>query len=365
MEAIALTSRPEIFDLDFIEMYVEDLDANLGMWRDQYGFTEVAAGGSPDSGFRSVVLRHGGMHLVLTEATSLEHPAAGYVKAHGDGVVDIALRTPDVGRAYETVVSKGGKGLVAPWVPDDEGVASVAKVSGFGDVVHTLVERDGSSVGIPIGYVPADPAGSTPSSFAVYAADHFAVIVAPGKLDETVDLYKRAFGFDEIFEERIVIGAQAMLSKVVQSTTGAVTLTMISPDPDPDPDAAAGQIDDFLARHGGPGVQHVALAVDDIVDAVSALSKREIEFLSTPDAYYTRLPERVPSPEHAIEQLRELDILVDQDHGGQLFQIFTRSVHTRRTLFFEVIERCGASTFGSSNIKALYEAVESERVTSS
>ncbi|MFI6640482.1 4-hydroxyphenylpyruvate dioxygenase [Streptomyces sp. NPDC050504] len=350
------------FDLDCIEMYVETLDVTQGVWCEQYGFQQVAEGGSAEAGFRSAVLRRGGMTLVLTEAASPDHPAAGYVKAHGgDGVVDIALRTPDVRQAYESVVAAGGTGLVEPWEPEQEGIACVAKVSGFGDVVHTLVQREGTAAPIPAGHRPTAPAAAPAAGdFEVFAADHFAVIVAEGGLDETVEYYGRAFGFAEIFAERIVVGAQAMLSKVVQSPSGTVTFTIIAPDPD----AANGQINDFLAGHGGPGVQHVALAVDDIVRAVTTLAGNDVEFLSTPDAYYTRLPERVAPPRHTVPRLRELNVLVDEDHGGQLFQIFTRSIHPRRTLFFEVIERQGARTFGSSNIKALYEAVEGERVAS-
>ncbi|MBT2408575.1 MULTISPECIES: 4-hydroxyphenylpyruvate dioxygenase [unclassified Streptomyces] len=350
------------FDLDYIEMYVEDLGATLGTWCDQYGFRRVAVGGSPETGFRSVVLRHGGMSLVLTEATSLDHPAADYVKSHGDGVVDIAMRAPDVRQAYETVVAAGGTGLVEPWDPEEAEVALVSKVAGFGDVVHTLLQREEPSNGIPVGYRETEGASAQDtSSYEVVAPDHFAVIVSLGQLDSTVEFYERAFGFDEIFAERIVIGAQAMLSKVVQSASRTVTFTILAPDPS----AATGQISDFLSGHGGPGVQHVALAVDDIVRAVTTLAERDVKFLSTPDAYYARLPDRVPSPRHAVQRLHELNILVDEDHGGQLFQIFTRSTHPRRTLFFEVIERRGARTFGSSNIKALYEAVEGERVASS
>ncbi len=188
--------------------------------------------------------------------------------------------------------------------------------------------------------------------------DHFAVCLDVGQLDRTVDYYKTAFGFLEIFEEHIVVGSQAMLSKVVQSRTGAVTFTMIQPDPTADP----GQIDEFLKNHDGPGVQHIAFAAEDIARSVRTLSSRGVRFLTTPDAYYGRIGERVSLQRHGLDDLRKLNILVDEDHGGQLFQIFTQSAHDRGTIFFEIIERCGAKTFGSANIKALYEAVEAERI---
>jgi 4-hydroxymandelate synthase len=345
------------FDLDYTEIYVGNLDAALGTWCDQYGLEQVAVGGSPDTGFRSVVLRCGGTTLVLTEAISPNHRAARYVEAHGDGVADIALRTDNVTRAYEAIVAAGGSGLVEPRRVEQMWVAQVA---GFGDVVHTLFQSGEGCAGIPPGYraIGGTSAGRV-NGYEVAGTDHFAVLVPPGCLDATIEFYRRALGFDEIYDERIVVGAQAMLSKVVQNASRTVTFTILAPDPN----AAAGQIDDFLANHGGAGVQHVAFAVNDIAVAVSALAERGVEFLSTPDAYYERLPDRVPAPRHSVELLCELNILVDEDRGGQLFQIFTRSIHPRRTLFFEVIERHGASSFGSANIKALYEAVKDERVT--
>lgn len=352
---MTIAREPHGFDLDYIEMYVEDLDATAATWRGQYGFEQVAVGGTPDAGFRSVVLRRQRMILAFTEPTSPDHPAADYLRAHGDGVADIALSTRDVRKAYDAIVAAGGSGLVEP---SQWGQTWTAKVAGFGDVVHTLIQRDEADAGIPLGYqaagvaVPRDPDG-----FQVLAADHFAVIVPSGELDSTIDFYQRAFGLGEIYEERIVIGSQAMLSKVVQNASRTVTFTMLAPGSG----TSDGQINDFLAGHGGAGVQHVALAVDDIVGAVGMLSERGVEFLSAPDAYYARLAERVSAPWHATERLRELSILADEDHGGQLFQIFTHSTHPRRTLFFEVIERHGARSFGSANIKALYEAVEGAR----
>lgn len=347
------------FDLDYIEMYVEDLDAARATWRGQYGFAQVAASGTPDAGFRSAVLRRGRMSLALTEPTSSEHPAAGYLKAHGDGIADIALRTTDVRGAYDAIVAAGGSGLAEP---RQAGQAWTAKVSGFGDVVHTLIQRDEADAGIPLGYqAPGATVPGSPDGFEVIAADHFAVVVPPEELDSTIGFYQRALGFGEIYDERIVIGSQAMLSKVVQSASRTVTFTVLAPDPG----ISGGQINEFLASHGGAGVQHVALAVDDIVGAVGTLAQRGVEFLATPRAYYARLAERVSASRHEVERLRELNVLADEDHGGQLFQIFTRSAHPRGTLFFEVIERHGARSFGSANIRALYEAVEGARASSS
>jgi len=148
-----------------------------------------------------------------------------------------------------------------------------------------------------------------------------------------------------------------MDSKVVQSRSGAVTFTLIEPDLSQQP----GQIDDFLRNHGGAGVQHIAFAAEDIVKAVGLITSRGVEFLDTPASYYSLLPRRLRLARHTVDELQGLNVLVDEDHDGQLFQIFSRSVHPRNTLFLEVIERLGARTFGSGNIKALYEAVELQR----
>jgi len=178
-----------------------------------------------------------------------------------------------------------------------------------------------------------------------------------GELKETVRFCEQALGFQQTFAEYISIGAQGMDSVVVQSPTGGVTFTLLEPDTGRSP----GQIDAFLEAHGGAGVQHLALRTDDIAHSVRSLAARGVGFLSTPGAYYDLLGARLGHTGIPVETLRELAILVDQDHGGQLFQIFSRSTHPRRTFFLELIERRGAATFGTANIKALYEAVERQR----
>ncbi|MFI7596102.1 VOC family protein [Micromonospora sp. NPDC049359] len=236
-----------------------------------------------------------------------------------------------------------------------------ATVGGFGDVTHTFVQPpEGSAGPVLPGLTPGLPDGHLPEAgpaLGLGVVDHLAVCLEAGTLDPTVDFYRTVLDFDMTFEEHILVGSQAMFSKVVQSPSRLVTLTLI----EPDASAAAGQIDDFLKGHGGPGVQHVALCSPDIVSAISALTDRGVEFLRTPETYYDLLGQRLDLARYDVNQLRSRNILVDEDHDGQLFQIFARSTHPRRTFFFEVIERLGARTFGSGNIRALYEAVEAER----
>ena len=188
--------------------------------------------------------------------------------------------------------------------------------------------------------------------------DHAAICVLAGELDSTSRYYQDVFGFSEIFEEYIQVGGQGMNSKVVQSPARHVTFTLIEPDVRRSP----GQIDDFLQWHAGAGVQHVAFRTDDIVTSVRTFASRGVGFLSTPGAYYDALEERLGTVDISFKDLRELGVLVDTDHWGQMYQIFTQSMHVRRTLFLELIERHGALTFGTSNIKALYEAKERELV---
>ncbi|QUQ69279.1 4-hydroxyphenylpyruvate dioxygenase [Kutzneria sp. CA-103260] len=340
------TSAVQDFEIDYVEMYVENLEAAASNWMDKYAF--VAAGTDRSADHRSVTLRQGPIVLVLTEPTSDRHPAAAYIQSHGDGVADIALRTSDVAAAFEAAVKAGAEAVREPARNPETG-AVTATIVGFGDVVHTLIQRDDSA--------EPDVVSHGGTDVNLLGIDHFAVCLTAGDLGPTVEHYERTLGFRQIFEEHILVGAQAMNSTVVQSASGSVTLTLIEPDTTADP----GQIDDFLKEHHGAGVQHIAFNSADAVRAVRALSQRGVDFLKTPGAYYDLLGERITLATHTLDDLRSTNVLADEDHGGQLFQIFTASTHPRHTIFFEVIERQGAGTFGSANIKALYEAVELER----
>ncbi len=346
--------------IDYVEIYVEDVDAAASHWIDRYAFTLVGTGSSADH--RSLALRHGQITLLLTQPTSDRHPATAYVVTHGDGVADIALRTPDVRAAFAAAADNGARVHRQPTTHPDAGPgpAVTATLGGFGDVLHTLVERaPGDGPGLPAGIVPTpvEPADDEAEAIGLIEIDHVAVCLPIGDLAPTVAYYQQALGFADIFEEHIVVGSQAMESKVVQSPSGAVTLTLLQPDPSADP----GQIDEFIDSNQGAGVQHLAFSSPDAVRSVRTLADRGVTFLTTPDTYYDLLGQRITLSAEKVADLRKTGVLVDEDHGGQLFQIFTASTHPRHTLFFEVIERQGAQTFGSSNIKALYEAVELER----
>jgi 4-hydroxymandelate synthase len=348
--------------VDHVEFYVGDAQQYAFYLCTAFGFRLCGQAG-PETGLtdqRSLLLRQGGIQLLLTSALSAQHPAAQYVSRHGDGVASIAFEVDDAAEAFALTVSRGAVPVEGPAVyeagPDR---AVTATVLGFGDVSHRFVERHGDrEVFLPGAmdmFVPDPEQGENLLSL----VDHAAICVPAGELGPTVEFYQRVFGFSQIFEEFIEVGEQAMDSKVVQSPSGKVTFTVIEPVTDRNP----GQIDAFLARHGGAGVQHLALLGDDIVGAVKTLENRGVRFLETPEAYYSELEQRLGRPELAIDDLRATNVLVDQDHWGQVFQIFTQSMHVRRTFFWEVIDRHGARTFGSGNIKALYAAVARERTT--
>lgn len=341
-----------ILGIDHVEFYVADLRAAAAALCRDFGFEHagpysLSEGTRP--GGRSVLLRQGTIALVLTAADAPGHPAADYVRRHGDGVASIAFRTSDVTTAFDKAIRGGARPIAAPVFTGHAGERiGLAVVSGFGDVTHPLIERAGPASGPGAGTRPA-------GMFQVL--DHVAICLRSGQIDATVRLYGDAFGFAHVFDERIEVNGQAMISKVVQDETGAATFTLIEPDPALDP----GQIDEFLDRHGGAGVQHLALRTADIAHAVRTLSSRGVKFLAAPGDYYRRLESRLGALAIPVEVLREVNVLADRDKWGQLFQIFTRSAHERGTFFIELIERQGALTFGSGNIRALYEALGEEQ----
>jgi 4-hydroxymandelate synthase len=345
-----------VFDelyVDHVGLAVGDVAAATEQWLDRYGLSVYARSTDPVS-VRTVAVGARNIRLVLTEANGSDHPAAAYVERHGDGVSDIAMSTPDAAATFTAAVRAGARPVSGPVEVD--GVVTAA-ISGFGDVVHTFVQRTGGADSRVLpGLRPItgpDAAPAEPDD-GLHTIDHFAVCVEAGQLGTTVEFYETVLGFETVFTERIVLGRQAMDSTVVQSRSGSVTFTVIEPDVSTEP----GQIDQFVKDHGGAGVQHIAFTTDDIVRDVDRLERNGITFLATPGTYYDQLPGRLDFVPYTLERLRALNILVDQDQDGQLLQIFTKTTHPRGTLFYEVIERQGARTFGGGNIKALYSAVE-------
>ena len=349
-----------IGDIDHIELYVGDAVAAAAALCSAYGFRVYGHGG-PGTGLpeqRSVLVGQGGIRVLLTSGLHQQHPASQFVARHGDGVAVIAFATDSAAIAYTDAVAGGGTGIHQPrsWDNDETSVVT-AEVAGFGDVVYRVVERHGSDAHFQPGAIEMEPGAQAGADRDLLRlVDHAAVCVPPGELDATVAFHEQVFGFSVTFQEYIEIGEQAMMSKVVQSPSRGVTFTILEPDLTRRP----GQIDDFLAWHDGAGVQHIAFLTKDIVHAVRAFASRGVEFAVSPSSYYDMLTARLGATDIDIEALRPLGILADRDHWGQMFQIFAKSTHIRRTYFVELIDRHGARTFGTNNIPALYAAKEHE-----
>jgi 4-hydroxyphenylpyruvate dioxygenase len=329
-----------------------------------FGMRCVAYRG-PEQGFRDsaeYVLASGSARFVLAGAVRPGTDLARHVAAHGDGVRDIALEVPDVPLAYEVACARGAAGLAEPTVTEDEhGKVTSAVLATYGETRHTLIDRSNYAGEFLPGFVARGPiVAPGPELFA--GVDHVVGNVELGRMDTWVGFYHRVMGFTNMAEfvgEDIATEYSALMSKVVADGTRKVKFPLNEP--------AAGkkrsQIDEYLDYYGGPGVQHVALATDDILSTVDAMRAAGVEFLATPCAYYDdpALRARIGQVRVPVEELKRRGILVDRDEDGYLLQIFTRPVQDRPTVFFELIERHGSNGFGKGNFQALFEAIEREQ----
>lgn len=347
--------------IDHVEFYVHDATEVAAFLCESFGFRLYGVGGNETAlaGQRTLLLGQRGIRLLVTSAPDRDHPVAQHVARHGDSLACVAMRTDNAREAFAAAVAAGATPVAEPttWQRGDSRVVT-ATVSGPGTVTHRVVERDDDSAEfLPGGIDPVTP-DPHPGEQLLEEIDHIALCVTAGDLESTVRFYRRGFGLIEIFQERIELGAQVMDSKVVQSRSRQVTFTIVSPDPT----TRAGQLVDFLKANAGSGVQHLALSTHDITTAVRTCRENGVRFLGTPDSYYETVAERLGAISVPVGALQTANILVDRDHWGEMFQIFTESPFERRTFFFELIERHGALTFGANNVRALYEAKERARV---
>jgi 4-hydroxyphenylpyruvate dioxygenase len=319
----------------------------------------------PETGSRDLaefVLESGAARFVLAGPVRAGTEVGERVSRHGDGVCDIALRVPDAERAFRVAVERGATPLAEPALHEDEsGKVVLAAIATYGDTRHTLVERSAYSGAFLPGFVARDPLVAPPEKRLFQAVDHVVGNVELGAMDDWVRFYNRVMGFTNMKEfvgDDIATEYSALMSKVVADGRRKVKFPLNEP--------AAGkrksQIDEYLEFYGGPGVQHIALATNDIVRTVDEMRARGVEFLETPDSYYDdELSTRVGELRVPLEELRRRRILVDRDEDGYLLQIFTKPVQDRPTVFFELIERHGSLGFGIGNFKALFEAIEREQ----
>ncbi|GGO89240.1 4-hydroxyphenylpyruvate dioxygenase [Wenjunlia tyrosinilytica] len=331
-----------------------------------FGMRLVAYSG-PETGDReaaSYVLVSGGARFVFTSVVKASTERGRFldqhVAAHGDGVVDLAIEVPDARAAYAYAVAHGAKGLAEPYELEDEhGTVVLAEIATYGETKHTLVDRSGYDGAYLPGFVERAPIVE-PGPRRFQAIDHCVGNVELGRMDEWVAFYNNVMGFTNMKEfvgDDIATEYSALMSKVVADGTLKVKFPLNEP-------AIAkkkSQIDEYLEFYGGPGVQHIALATNDIVATVRAMRAAGVEFLDTPDSYYDTLGEWVGETRVPLDELRELKILADRDEDGYLLQIFTKPVQDKPTVFFEMIERHGSMGFGKGNFKALFEAIEREQ----
>lgn len=332
-----------------------------------FGMRRVAYSG-PENGSRetaSYVLESGGARFVFTSvikpATEHGRFLADHVAAHGDGVIDLAIEVPDARAAYAYAVAHGAHGLAEPYeLKDEHGTVVLAEIATYGQTRHTLVDRTGYDGPYLPGYDAVRPLVEPPAQRCFQAIDHCVGNVELGRMNEWVTFYNQVMGFTNMKEfvgDDIATEYSALMSKVVADGTLKVKFPLNEP-------AVAkkkSQIDEYLEFYGGPGVQHIALATNDIVASVRAMRAAGVEFLDTPDSYYDTLGEWVGDTRVPLHELRELKILADRDEDGYLLQIFTKPVQDRPTVFFEMIERHGSMGFGKGNFKALFEAIEREQ----
>jgi 4-hydroxyphenylpyruvate dioxygenase len=347
---------------DYVEFYVGNAKQASHYYRTAFGFQLVAYRG-PETGTRdraSYLLQQNKVRLILTSPISPDHAAAAHVAKHGDGVRDIALWVDDAREAFEVAVERGARPAQQPTVlKDDGGEVVLAAIHTYGDTIHSLVERRNYRGLFMPGFQPVKPHYSPPAIGLQYV-DHCVGNVELGAMNTWVKFYQDVMGFRNLisFDDKdISTEYSSLMSKVVASGNDRIKF----PINEPAQGRKKSQIDEYLEFYRGPGVQHLAIATDDIIQTVTALRDRGVEFLQVPKSYYDTVQERVGRIDEKLAQLKELGILVDRDDEGYLLQIFSKPVQDRPTLFYEIIQRKGAKSFGKGNFKALFEAIEREQ----
>lgn len=348
---------------DYIEFYVGNAKQASHFYRSAFGFELVAYAGL-ETGVRdraSYVVKQGKIRLVLTTPLHAEHPANDHLRTHGDGVRDIALWVDDAASAYHETTKRGARGILEPRVLHDKhGEVRVSAIAVYGDTIHTFVERkDYSGIFLP-GY--EEIKGPDPLSHPVGLkyVDHCVGNVELGAMNTWVEFYRNVMGFRlyQHFDDKdISTEYSALMSKVMANGNDRIKF----PINEPAQGRKKSQIAEYLEYYGGPGVQHIAMATDNIIETVTRLAAQGVSFLHVPSTYYDELQQRVGNIDEPIAELQRLGILVDRDDEGYMLQIFTRPVEDRPTLFYEVIQRKGSRSFGKGNFKALFESIEREQ----
>lgn len=356
----------DIFPLegtDYVEFYVGNAKQAAHYYMSAFGFQALAYSG-PETGVKdrvSYVLQQQKLRFVFTTALKNENEIANHVYKHGDGIKVLALRVPNAEYAWKFATSNGATSYMEPTVSKDEnGPVTISGIHTYGDTIHLFVERkDYNGVFLPGFKLWTNPYFK-PTETGLQYVDHCVGNVGWNQMNKWVSFYEKVMGFRNIlsFDDKdISTEYSALMSKVMSNGNGYVKF----PINEPAEGKKKSQVEEYLEYYNGEGCQHVALATNNIVETVKELRARGIEFLQVPTTYYDDLLDRVGTIDEDLSPLKELGILVDRDDEGYLLQIFTKPVEDRPTLFFEIIQRKGAKSFGKGNFKALFEAIEREQ----
>ena len=347
---------------DYVEFYVGNAKQAAHFYKTAFGFQSLAYAG-PETGVKdraSYVVRQHKLTFVFTTPLRSRNPLADHIYIHGDGVKVLALKVEDAADAWKQTTTRGAKTYLEPRsLKDDEGEVVLSGIHTYGDTVHMFVERKNYKGVFMPGYRKWESNYNPPDTGLLYV-DHCVGNVGWNQMNPWVLFYEEVMGFRNILtfdDNDISTEYSALMSKVMSNGNGFVKF----PINEPAEGKKKSQVEEYLDFYDGPGCQHVALATLDIVQTVTDLQNRGVEFLKVPTSYYDELVDRVGHIDEDMEPLKELGILVDRDEEGYLLQIFTKPIEDRPTLFFEIIQRKGAKSFGKGNFKALFEAIEREQ----
>lgn len=347
---------------DHVEFYCGNAKQSAYYYQTAWGYELVAYAG-PETGVKdqaSYVLQQGKIRLVLSSALSPDHDISKHVLAHGDGVKVLALWVDDARKSFEETTKRGGVAVMEPTVfKDENGEVVISAIKTYGETIHKFIERKNyKGVFLP-GFI--ERKSNVPvKGVGLKHVDHCVGNVQLGKMNEWVEFYEKVMGFKLIItfdDQDISTEYSALMSKVVSNGNGYVKF----PINEPADGKRKSQIEEYIEFYRGAGVQHIAIATDDIISTVTELRARGVEFLYVPEVYYEDVWKRVGKINEDTEAIKRLNILVDRDDEGYLLQLFTKPVQDRPTVFYEIIQRCGAKSFGKGNFKALFEAIEREQ----
>jgi len=351
-----------IMGTDYVELYVGNAKQSAHYYKTAWGFQSVAYAGL-ETGMKdrvSYVLQQDKIRLVLTSPLHSGGPINEHINAHGDGVKVVALWVEDATKAWEETTKRGAKSYMKPTREEDEnGYVIRSGIHTYGETVHIFVQRSGYDGPFMPGFKKWS-SGFNPSPVGLKFIDHMVGNVALGEMNTWVKFYREVMGFAQLvsFDDKdISTEYTALMSKVMSNGNGRIKFPINEP--------AAGrkksQIEEYIEFYHGAGVQHIAVATNNIIETVTELRKRGVEFLHVPEIYYEDVLDRVGKIDEDLAPLKAMNILIDSDDEGYLLQIFTKPVVDRPTMFFEIIQRKGAKSFGKGNFKALFEAIEREQ----